>query len=124
MPAWLPTFTKSPIEIWSSTKMNKPVIISFTKVCAPKPTANPTTPAPANNGAIFKPSSERVTMITSTTKTTNIVVRIRGNKVRVRADNRSSFRARYLSMIALVISQSATVISNNKKTVNKLLNTC
>ena len=51
-PEWPATSTISPIVICPSKIINKPVIISLTKVCAPKPTAKPTTPAAAINGPI------------------------------------------------------------------------
>lgn len=40
--------------------IKKPVIMSFTIVCAPKPTATPTTPAPAKIADTLIPKRESI----------------------------------------------------------------
>ena len=44
--------------------MKKPVIISLTIVCAPKPTATPTTPAPAKIADTLMPKRESIDVST------------------------------------------------------------
>ncbi len=46
--------------------MNRPVITSLTKVCAPKPIASPTTPAPASSGPMSTPISDSTINVTRT----------------------------------------------------------
>ena len=52
-----PSVTTSPTCMAFSSSRNKPVIRSCTSFCEPKPTAMPTTPAPASSGAMFTPNS-------------------------------------------------------------------
>jgi hypothetical protein len=52
--------------------MNRPAIRSFTRLCAPKPSATPTIPALASSGARLKPSSpmtSRIAMVKTTAVT-------------------------------------------------------
>ena len=48
-----------------------PEMMSLTRVCEPKPTATPTTPAPAIRGAICTPSADSAIRIAVTASTTN-----------------------------------------------------
>ncbi len=43
-------------------QQEKAVKKSFTRLCAPKPTARPTTPAAPSTGASAMPSSDRISM--------------------------------------------------------------
>ena len=43
--------TVSPTPNWFSSRMKNPVSVSFTMLCAPNPSATPTIPALAMNGA-------------------------------------------------------------------------
>jgi hypothetical protein len=54
----------SPTCTWSSIRMNRPVMTSFTSVCAPKPTASPMTPAPASSGPMSTPISDSTISVT------------------------------------------------------------
>ncbi|MCY1210571.1 hypothetical protein D9M72_222640 [compost metagenome] len=66
-PAWSGSSIESPMAMESSTTMNSPVIRSCTRLCAPKPMARPTTPAPASSGVTLTPrlASTAITVITS-----------------------------------------------------------
>ena len=59
VPVTSPKSTVSPTPYWSSSSMNVPDRKSFTRLCAPKPSATPAMPAEARNGAMFTPSSVR-----------------------------------------------------------------
>ncbi len=59
VPVTSPKSTVSPTPYWSSRSMNVPERKSFTRLCAPKPSATPAMPADARNGAMFTPSSVR-----------------------------------------------------------------
>ena len=67
--------TTSPAAYWFSSRTNMPPRRSRTRVCAPKPIASPTTPAPAISGPSWKPASPsaidaaRRTTVTSTART-------------------------------------------------------
>ena len=69
-----------------SNWMKAPVMMSCTSFCAPKPTARPTTPAPASKGAMFTPMAERVSMAVITTTTTVKALRSSDRSVEVRAE--------------------------------------
>ena len=56
------TVTMSPVLIAFSIWKKIPVITSFTRVCAPKPTAKPNTPAPAMSGPMLMPISVKIIM--------------------------------------------------------------
>ena len=62
-----------------------PLMMSLTTVCAPKPTATPTTPAPAMSGPISMPRAESAISPAMTTMTTRRMLRKIGSKVRIRA---------------------------------------
>ncbi|MBA7552138.1 hypothetical protein ES705_44692 [subsurface metagenome] len=57
VPECSPTLTESPTEIIPSKSKKAPEIISFTKDCAPKPIAKPTTPALAIIAVVSTPNS-------------------------------------------------------------------
>ncbi len=43
--------------------IKKPVMMSFTKLCAPKPIANPAIPAPASNPVTFIFKEDKIPII-------------------------------------------------------------
>ena len=61
-----------------------PEMMSFTSVCAPKPTATPTTPAPAINGPIWTPIADSAISAAMTRKTMKRMLRSMGRSVRMR----------------------------------------
>ena len=62
-----------------------PLMTSLTSVCAPKPTATPTTPAPAMSGPISTPRAESAVRPAMTAMTTRRILRKIGSRVRMRA---------------------------------------
>ena len=68
VPIASPVSMTSPTPYWSSRIMKMPLRKSLTRLCAPKPSATPTTPAEARSGPSGRPnvdmtvSSARVTM--------------------------------------------------------------
>ena len=50
----------SPTRTWFSRIRKKPLMTSLTSVCAPKPTARPTMPAPVRMGVMSRCSSRRI----------------------------------------------------------------
>ena len=83
-PTWSGNSIESPMAIVSSTTMNKPVIKSCTSVCAPKPMASPTTPAPASSGVTLTPRLASTAIIATTSTLTNDALRTRGRMVLAR----------------------------------------
>ena len=65
-------------------QVEDPRITSLTSVCAPKPTATPTTPAPAISGPICTPMADRAISAAMTRKTMNRMLRRIGRSVRIR----------------------------------------
>ena len=51
---------RSPTANWSSNSINIPVIISCTRLCAPKAIATLPTPATAMNDIIFMPNTLKI----------------------------------------------------------------
>ncbi len=84
-PIWPPTRATSPTETVSSIRMNRPVMMSRTKVCDPKPIASPTTPAPASNGVMLMPIRSSTISATMTPTLTRAALRASGSRVRMRA---------------------------------------
>ena len=79
------TVTTSPSLMAFSIWMNAPVMMSFTRVCAPKEMARPTTPAPAISGPMSTPISDRESSRAMTRITTVEAFRNSWNSVRSRA---------------------------------------
>ena len=67
-----------------------PLMMSRTSVCAPKPRATPTTPAPAISGPISTPSAESAIMIATAKTTMAMMLRKIGSRVLSRARRRAS----------------------------------
>ena len=84
VPVWPPAVTTSPTATLSSSRMKSPVMMSFTRVCAPKPMARPATPTPASTGAMSMPISERTISAAITPTTTRSALRASGSRVRAR----------------------------------------
>ena len=74
----------SPTRNASSNRKNTPLTMSFTSVCAPNPTAMPTTPAPATMGAMSTPSADRPISTAVTASVTKATLRRIGSTVRMR----------------------------------------
>src|SRR6478735_2717805 len=71
VPIASPVSITSPTPYWSSMIMNTPERKSLTRLCAPKPSATPATPADASSGASGMPSRA---MIVSTARVTTTKV--------------------------------------------------
>lgn len=67
VPFAMPMSMYSPRRKASSIRKNAPEKMSLIRVCAPKPIARPTTPAPANSGPMLMPISDSpiITAITT-----------------------------------------------------------
>ena len=59
-------------------------MMSRTSVCAPKPMASPTTPAPASSGPMLTPRAARMVIVVMMQSTANTVPRMSGSRVRSR----------------------------------------
>ena len=65
VPMASPVSMTSPTPYWSSMIMNTPDRKSLTRLCAPKPSATPATPAEASNGPRGMPSSAMIVRMAS-----------------------------------------------------------
>src|SRR6478609_6758837 len=81
VPIASPVSITSPTPYWSSMIMNTPARKSLTRLCAPKPSATPATPADASSGASGMPSRAMIvsTAMVTTTKVT-VLRRLRGHR--------------------------------------------
>ena len=89
VPEISPRSTTSPTPYWSSRIMKIPDRKSFTRFCAPKPSATPTIPAPAMKGPSWKPISPRMSISASTPITSEATLRSSEPTVSARCRRRS-----------------------------------
>ena len=80
--------TMSPTSYCASRKMNIPLIVSFTRVCAPNPSATPMIPADAISGAMLTPNASISTRRKTNHATTRAVVATIPTTVAVRRSRR------------------------------------
>ncbi len=66
-------FATSPTRTWFSRMMKNPLMMSFTSVCAPKPTASPTMPAPVRIGVMSTANSRSTISVAMSDTSTNTV---------------------------------------------------
>ena len=108
------TWATSPTRITSSRMRKNPLMTSFTRLWAPKPTARPRTPAPARIAPTLMPSWERAMTRPTPTRVTltrprRIPARVSLRRRMVRAAARETTEATIQAPTAMAMATATSV---------------